>query len=116
MAASTIPSASDQRTAVRFDATMPVRIEGCGGETHNISAQGIYFETDLPQVAGALVNFTIEYQLYGRTYRLQCEGKVVRVEAQGERLGVAARLLAPFFEAEEVVVAPAPPLARSPGS
>lgn len=91
----------DQRTAVRFDASMPVRVSGSEGTTHNISTQGVYFETDVEHRLGALVNFSIEYTLYGRKHCLLCEGKVVRVEAHGSRIGVAARLVAPFFEGEE---------------
>ena len=91
----------DQRTAVRFDASMPVRVSGREGTTHNISTQGVYFETDVEHRLGALVNFSIEYTLYGRKHRLLCEGKVVRVEPHGSRIGVAARLVAPFFEGEE---------------
>jgi hypothetical protein len=92
----------DRRSAVRFNTCMPVRIAGCAGETHNISLHGVYFETDVEQRIGSLVNFTVEYTLYGRKHRLLCEGKVLRVEAQGWRIGVAARLLAPFFDEEEV--------------
>ena len=95
-------AASDQRTAVRFDASLPVALEGATGETHNISAQGVYFETDVEPRTGALVNFFIEYRLYGRTHRLLCEGKVVRVEPRGGRVGVAARLVAPLFDGVEV--------------
>lgn len=94
-------AAPDHRAAVRFDASLPVQIGELGGTTHNISTQGVYFETDVEHRLGALVNFAIEFKLYGRTHRLLCEGKVVRVEPQGERIGVAARLLAPFFEGEE---------------
>lgn len=105
----TAGAASEQRATIRFDATMPVHIEGSAGSTQNISAQGVFFETELPQAPGELVSFVIEYRLYGRLHRLMCEGKVVRVEAQDDgRHGVAARLLAPFFEGEEIVAA-APP-------
>jgi hypothetical protein len=93
----------EDRAAVRFDAHMPVHTDHGTGTTHNISAQGVYFETDVEPRAGALVNFHVEYTLHGRRHRLLCEGKVVRVEPQGGRVGVAARLVAPFFEAEEVV-------------
>ena len=44
------------------------------------------------------MNLTVEYTLQGRKRYLLCEGKVVRVEQQGGRVGVAARLVAPFFE------------------
>jgi hypothetical protein len=88
----------EQRGAERFDTTLPVSVSGARGRTHNISAHGVYFESDMPQSVGALVNFTVEYTLYGRTHRLLCEGKVVRVERQGDRVGVAARLVAPLFD------------------
>ena len=91
------PAASDQRAAVRFDTEMPVRIDGAEGIARNISSTGIYFETDVRQELGALVNLTIEFSLHGQRQRLQCEGKVVRVDARDGRVGVAARLLAPFF-------------------
>lgn len=97
----------EARAAVRFDTRMPVRVAHGAGTTQNISAQGVYFETDDPPHEGALVNFSVEYTLYGRKHRLLCEGKVVRVEPLGGKVGVAARLVAPFFEAEEIA-APAP--------
>ncbi|NML45562.1 PilZ domain-containing protein [Ramlibacter sp. G-1-2-2] len=94
---------SEQRTAVRFDTHLPVRLDGERAVSHNISTNGIYFETDVPHELGALVNLTVEFQLYGQRHRLLCEGKVVRVEAQGTRIGVAARLLAPLFTLQEPV-------------
>ncbi|MFI4927806.1 MAG: PilZ domain-containing protein [Burkholderiales bacterium] len=97
----------EQRASVRFDTRMPVQLAGGTGTTHNISARGVYFETNVQPVSGALVDFTIEYHLRGRKHRLLCEGKVVRVEAQGGKTGVAARLIGPLFDGEEDV-APAP--------
>jgi hypothetical protein len=103
MAASkTMRGSREQRGAVRFDTHIPVQTDHGPGTTNNISAQGVYFETDVEPRAGALVNFFIEYRLHGRKHRLLCEGKVVRVEPQGGRVGVAARLVAPLFEGVEV--------------
>ena len=97
----------EQRASVRFDTRMPVQLAGGTGTTHNISARGVYFETDVQPVPGALVDFTIEYHLRGRRHRLLCEGKVVRVEVRAGKVGVAARLIAPLFEgAEDVAAAP----------
>jgi hypothetical protein len=93
-----VKRSGEQRLAERFATAMPVIVDGAPGEMHNISTQGVYFETDVEQRVGALVNFTVEYTLHGRKHRLLCEGKVVRVDRQGERVGVAARLVAPFFE------------------
>jgi len=93
--------AREKRAAVRFDTRMPVQTEHGEGTTQNVSAQGVSFETDVEPRAGALVNFSIEYQLDGRKHQLLCEGKVVRVEAHGDRFRVAARLVAPLFDGIE---------------
>lgn len=87
----------EQRMDERYDTAMPVSLDGVPGLTRNISARGVYFETDAAQRLGELVNFTVEYTLQGRKRYLLCEGKVVRVEQQGQRVGVATRLVAPFF-------------------
>jgi hypothetical protein len=105
---------ADQRTDVRFDTALPVRIDGAHGRTYNISEHGIYFETDVPQEMGALVNFTLEFNMYGQRHHLLCEAKVVRVEEHGTRVGVAARLLAPFFAgAETLELRPTPSAAAA---
>jgi hypothetical protein len=101
MATTTDSSEREQRATARFDTSMPVQIDGHAGETCNISAHGVYFETDVQQRPGTLVNITLEFTLYGERHRLLCEGKVVRVESHGDRVGVAARLVAPFFAGEE---------------
>jgi hypothetical protein len=103
----------DQRAAARFDTTLPVHIGGKEGTTGNISAHGIYFEADVAPALGSLLNFSVEFTLHGQQQRLLCEGKVVRTEKRGNRFGVAARLVAPFFEAEERV-AVTPPGAALP--
>lgn len=108
MAGSKVRDAQEQRASVRFDTHMPVHGDHGEGTTANIGAQGVYFETDVAPPQGALVNFSVEYQLHGRMHRLLCEGKVVRVEPHGDRVGVAARLLAPFFDGVETAV-PAKP-------
>jgi hypothetical protein len=92
----------EQRGAARFDTQIPVQTDAGAGTTQNISAQGVYFETDVEPHAGALVNFFIEYRLHGRKHRLLCEGKVVRVEPHNGRVGVAARLVSPLFEGVEL--------------
>lgn len=96
---------ADQRSAARFDTAMPIRIDGAHGHTCDISAHGVCFDTDVRQRLGALINFTIEYTLYGQTHHLLCEGKVVRVEERDDGVRIAARLLAPFFDEQQVQLA-----------
>lgn len=88
---------SDQRAAVRFDTRLPIRIDGAHGVARNISNTGIYFETDVEQAPGQLVNVMVEYTVQGRKRQLACEGQVLRVQRQDGRVAVAARLLSPFF-------------------
>ena len=96
----------DHRAAVRFDSTMPVQIAGQPGQTQNISATGVYFESATRAEIGSLVNFTLEYRMGGELQRIVCEGRVVRVDDRDGRIGIAARMAAPFFETTEVVEAP----------
>lgn len=96
------PAGNLLRSEERFDTQLPIRIRDAEGEAQNISSHGVYFETDVRQEIGALVNFTIEFTLYGHRQQLLCEGKVVRVQEEGGRIGVAARLIAPLFDEEQL--------------
>lgn len=87
----------DQRVAARFDTAMPVGLDGTQAQARNISETGIYFETADVQEVGSRVSMEIEYRLAGQLHRLVCEGEVVRVTRDGGRVGVAAKLLTPFF-------------------
>jgi acyl-coenzyme A thioesterase PaaI-like protein len=102
MAETNETTAQDQRRADRFDVALPVRLAGGAGLTHNISAHGVSFESAVRPAVGSLVNFSVEFTLHGRPQRLRCEGKVLRVERRGDRYLVAARLVAPLFDGEEV--------------
>lgn len=95
--------AREQRAAVRFDTRLPIVLAGTAGETHDISAHGVSFDTGVQQRLGELVNFTLEFTHNGKRHRLLCEGKVVRVEPRGGRLRVAARLVTPLFDGVEQV-------------
>ena len=89
---------SEQRAAARFDTRLPIRIDGAHGVARNISNTGIYFETDVQQAPGQLVNVMVEYTVMGRKRQLMCEGQVLRVQSRDDGgVCVAARLLSPFF-------------------
>jgi hypothetical protein len=88
---------ADHREAVRFETVLPLEMEGIAGFTRDVSATGIYFETAALQEIGPIVSFIMRYRLGGQVHELECDARVVRVEAQGDRVGIAARLMAPFF-------------------
>lgn len=92
---------ADHRAAARFDTALEVDVEGLTAKTRNISASGVYFETDVDLPIGSVLNLSVQFTHGGRNHWLTCEGKVVRVTSADGRHGVAAQLLTPFFAAEE---------------
>ena len=100
------------RGADRFDTELPVDIGGIHGLTRNISATGVYFESEMAQEPGSRVHFTVEVNVRGEKLKLVCEGDVVRVGRNNGTSGIAARLVSSFFsDAAEVIVVN--PTARS---
>lgn len=92
------------RGADRFVTELPVDMGGVQGVTRNISATGIYFETEVAHEPGSRVNFTVEVHIRGEKLKLVCEGEVVRVGCYDGVLGMATKLLSSFFsDAAEVV-------------
>ena len=85
------------RGADRFNTELAVEMAGVHGLTRNISASGIYFETEAVQVPGSRVRFTVEVHVHGEKFKLACEGEVVRVDRYGGALGIAAKLERSFF-------------------
>jgi len=100
---------ADHRAAARFDTAMAVDVEGRKAEAHNISATGVYFETDVEMPLGARVNLNVEFTHGGRKHWVACEGKVVRVTGANGQHGIGAELVTPFFasEDEKIVALPA---------
>lgn len=93
-----------ERGADRFDTELPVELGGIRGFARNISASGIYFETETTREPGSNVNFTVEVNVRGQRLKLQCDGEVVRVGCHDGLLGIAAKFVIPFFpDAIEVI-------------
>lgn len=86
-----------ERDSDRLDTRLPLEIDGIQGLTRNLSATGIYFETQLVQEPGSRVHVTVEVDFRGEKLKLVCEGEVVRVEYHPGGLGIAARLENSFF-------------------
>lgn len=86
-----------ERGADRFDTELPVEMGDIRGLTRNISATGVYFETESGQMPGSHVHFTVEVNVQGEKLKLVCEGEVVRVDRKDGTLGIAAKLVSSFF-------------------
>ncbi len=93
----------NQRSAARFAVALPVTIGKEVTNTRDISATGVYFETNRKYKAGSEVKFSVDLQ-YVRAdgpLRLVCRGHIVRVEHHGERVGIAVAVDVHRFEMVE---------------
>ena len=91
-----IPGIPDRRRVQRFRVTLPVELKGGTAMTRDLSACGVFFETAQTFVPGQSLRFTLVLAHVdpGRQVRLQCQGRVVRVEPYSIGLGVAVDITA----------------------
>lgn len=61
--------------------------------TRDVSASGIFFETEASDSLGGLISFTVEIDTPGGKRMLKCQGDVVRVEPCDARVGVAVQIV-----------------------
>jgi len=90
-------SVESKRLADRFDSQLPIELNGMQGLTRNISATGVYFETQADQVPGSTVQFIVEVDVQGQKLKMVCKGEVVRVDHKGDVVGIAVKLAHSFF-------------------
>lgn len=84
----------ERRRKRRHKGMIPVEIEGGTGMTRDFSSSGVFFETDQWLEAGMSVEFALmlEHSYPNEPGRFLCQGKVVRVEPGGEKVGVAVTI------------------------
>ena len=83
---------SEQRREERVPAALDVTLDGAKGVTRDVSASGIFFETDAEYAAGSDISFSVNLETPGGKMVLNCKGAIVRVERGADRLGVAVRI------------------------
>ncbi|MEO8119248.1 MAG: PilZ domain-containing protein [Rhodoferax sp.] len=91
------PLVKHGRGADRFATQLPVKMGRTHGLTRNISATGIYFETESAQEPPSRVHLSVEVVVRGEKLMLVCDGEVVRVDHKDGALGIAAKLKGSFF-------------------
>ena len=87
-------SLREKRQDERFAMEMPVLLESGIGISRDISESGIYFLTDRQLAPGGVIRFSVklDHVRPGKTVRLDCAGKILRVEPAGGKFGVAASI------------------------
>ena len=78
----------------RYSLTLDIELAHGRGLTRNVSAGGVYFVTDQPHTPGALIDFTLVLGALSPSVpcQLRCKGEILRVEPQGDQVGVAATI------------------------
>src|SRR5262245_43133655 len=89
-------SLQDRRRAPRFRVALPIELTDGTAVTRDLSACGVFFVTSRAFVPGEDIQFALvlEHVDPGRSVRLRCRGRVVRVEPYGTGMGVAVAISA----------------------
>jgi hypothetical protein len=93
----------DRRQARRFPVVLPVELEAGEGLTRDATLSGVYFETDQSFSPGEPIRLilVLEHVYPGRPVRLQCQGRVVRVERRDGKTGVAVDITSCEFDSTD---------------
>jgi hypothetical protein len=85
---------SEKRLSYRHVGKLPVEFKGGEGITRDYSGSGIFFETDKTFSPGQTIEFSI--MLRGidpdAPRYMRCSGEIVRIEDNGQKIGVAATI------------------------
>ncbi len=93
---------SDNRSSTRETVELPARLkDGREGWTKNISATGVLMELDGNTALDSEVDFEIHLETSVGPLKLVARGKVVRVQPNGNRKGIAVQLLTSRLEPAE---------------
>ena len=77
---------------------LSVNLGNAKGVTRDVSASGIFFETDASYGLGNLISFTVEFDAPGGKLLLRCRGDIVRIEPRGTQVGVAVKIIESTME------------------
>ncbi|MFO7665280.1 MAG: PilZ domain-containing protein [Desulfobacterales bacterium] len=85
---------SETPRAHRHNGATPVELKKGKGITRDFSSTGIFFETDKSFTPGQSIDFTIVLENVDpeRPVRVNCRGKIARVEDNGKNIGVAVAI------------------------
>lgn len=82
----------DQRREERIPAAFPVLLEGSTGVTCDVSATGMFFETNAAFSVGQQIDFKVEFNAPNGKMLLNCRGNIIRMEQRADRIGVGIRI------------------------
>ena len=83
----------EKRSEERVFTELPVDLGSAAGLTRNVSAGGVFFETEASYRLASKIEFAVELDTPGGKMLLKCEGEIVRIEPRGARVGVAVHII-----------------------
>jgi len=93
-------AAQERRNARRFSLSLPMALHAASGrkpeiatETRDVSARGVYFLLDYRLEEGTCFEFTLTLPpelTLTESIQVRCRARVLRVQAEDHRVGVAA--------------------------
>lgn len=86
------PRDSEKRRDERVATALPVDLGTATGITRDVSASGVFFETDATYAVGSEISFAVELDTPGGKMILRCKGEIVRIEPRDARVGVAVKI------------------------
>ena len=81
----------DKRRDTRVSASLPVEAAGVAGIARDVSATGIFFETDAAYAIGSSLSLALDLDTPWGKVMIRCKGKIVRVESRDRKVGVAVQ-------------------------
>ena len=81
----------DKRRGARVSASVPVEVAGMTGTARDVSAGGIYIETESGYALGSPVDVELDLDTPWGKVMFRSRGKIVRVEHREEKVGVAVQ-------------------------
>ena len=78
-----------ERVATRF----PVVLNDFICLTRDVSSTGIFLEVDEKYLVGSRINFQLDLLTEGEVLKLDCDGEIVRVEINENKMGIAVKIL-----------------------
>ena len=83
---------AEKRREERVPAFLPVALAHASGMTLDVSATGIFFETEARYAKGNTIDLTVMLSTPAGKLQLKCQGEIVRIEQRDTRVGVAVKI------------------------
>ena len=84
---------TSQRGKERHKVDLPATLGTGTGVARDLSASGLFVETDACLAVGSQMAITIDLETAGGTLRLTCEAQVARTDTSNGKRGIGARIL-----------------------